>query len=153
MAGWNSDIFLNDRDHAHATHYRWVKRCLSPQYRLLAELCGRVNDRRDEILKERGQESVASGGPEWHAATRAAEAELGEVPDQMFPVLNPKWRDYSPTQCGGCSYYVSLEGALGFDWGACTNPESPHDGTLMFEHDGCAWFSMISSKAEEARQE
>lgn len=42
-----------------------------------------------------------------------------------------------PDQCGGCQFYVCLEGKLGSDWGACTNPASPHDGKLMFEHDGC----------------
>lgn len=47
-----------------------------------------------------------------------------------------------PDQCGACRFYVPLRGRLGFDWGACTSPESPHGGTLMFEHDGCDQFAV-----------
>lgn len=43
-------------------------------------------------------------------------------------------------QCGGCRHWVPLGGALGEDWGACSNPASPFDGRVMFEHDGCEWF-------------
>ncbi len=40
-------------------------------------------------------------------------------------------------QCGGCRYYVVLGGASMSDWGICSNANSPHDGTAMFEHGGC----------------
>jgi hypothetical protein len=52
--------------------------------------------------------------------------------------LTDRYRqEWIPDQCGGCIFFIELSGALGSDWGACTNPASPHDGTLMFEHDGC----------------
>lgn len=34
-------------------------------------------------------------------------------------------------------YYVPLSGALGEDYGACTNGDSKFDHHVMFEHDGC----------------
>jgi len=40
-------------------------------------------------------------------------------------------------QCGGCSFWVPLSGAFGGDYGGCSNPVSPFDGTVRFEHDGC----------------
>jgi hypothetical protein len=44
-------------------------------------------------------------------------------------------------QCGGCTYYVPLEGALGADWGGCTNPRSPFDRRCVFEHWTCTEFT------------
>lgn len=44
-------------------------------------------------------------------------------------------------QCGGCVYYINLVTPLGSDWGACTNIQSAHDGTVMFEHDWCPSFA------------
>ena len=43
-------------------------------------------------------------------------------------------------QCGGCALYVPLIGALGSDWGVCTNADSPFDRRAMFEHDSCDHF-------------
>ncbi|MGC4013422.1 MAG: DUF3027 domain-containing protein [Luteolibacter sp.] len=40
-------------------------------------------------------------------------------------------------QCHTCAYYVPLTGAFACDWGACTNRNSPEDGRVKFEHDGC----------------
>ena len=40
-------------------------------------------------------------------------------------------------QCGGCAFYLTLDGDLGMDWGACACPKSPHDGTTVFEHFTC----------------
>ena len=45
--------------------------------------------------------------------------------------------DWCHTQCGGCRFYVKLTGSFKSDWGACTNPLSPRDGLVTFEHDGC----------------
>ena len=44
-------------------------------------------------------------------------------------------------QCGRCQYYFPIQGALQEDWGACTNPDSPFDGRVMSEHDGCEAYS------------
>jgi hypothetical protein len=44
-------------------------------------------------------------------------------------------------QCFKCCYFIQLAGDLGYNWGACTNANSPLDGKLMFEHDGCDAFS------------
>ena len=43
-------------------------------------------------------------------------------------------------QCLVCRHFVPLDGPLGEDWGACTNPASIFDRTVMFEHDGCHQF-------------
>jgi hypothetical protein len=43
-------------------------------------------------------------------------------------------------QCGGCQYYIPLEGDLGMDWGACSNRRSEYDGRVVFEHWTCRDF-------------
>jgi hypothetical protein len=54
---------------------------------------------------------------------------------------HPGYRDdWYAEQCGGCKHYYPLTGPLGSDWGACTNPNSPLDGQLRFEHHGCDHF-------------
>jgi DUF3027 family protein len=47
-------------------------------------------------------------------------------------------------QCGGCRFWLALMGVLGDDYGACSNPDSPFDGTVRFEHDGCEAFTPVS---------
>jgi hypothetical protein len=47
--------------------------------------------------------------------------------------------DYT-LQCGGCRYYIRLDGAHGADWGACSCPSSEYDRTVVFEHWTCAHF-------------
>lgn len=37
-------------------------------------------------------------------------------------------------QCDICRFYLRLKY---LDWGVCSNPASPFDGRLIFEHDGC----------------
>lgn len=46
-------------------------------------------------------------------------------------------------QCFMCQYYIKLSGRMGKDWGACSNPDSPMDSRLMFEHDGCDFFAAV----------
>ncbi|GHJ47114.1 hypothetical protein Cs7R123_44560 [Catellatospora sp. TT07R-123] len=48
-----------------------------------------------------------------------------------------EWYD---EQCGGCRFWFPLAGEMGSDYGACANGDSPFDGRVMFEHDGCAAF-------------
>lgn len=43
-------------------------------------------------------------------------------------------------QCGACRHWLPLAGALGEDYGGCTNAQSPFDKHVMFEHDGCEAF-------------
>lgn len=43
-------------------------------------------------------------------------------------------------QCGGCQFYLTLEGPLGADWGVCTNQQSEYDGRAVFEHWTCSQF-------------
>lgn len=43
-------------------------------------------------------------------------------------------------QCGACRFFIPLTGILGADYGGCSNPASPFDKSLMFEHDGCEHF-------------
>ncbi|MEU5120336.1 DUF3027 domain-containing protein [Streptomyces asoensis] len=45
-------------------------------------------------------------------------------------------------QCGGCRFWVALNGELGQDWGVCTGPGSTFDGRVRFEHDGCDAFAL-----------
>jgi len=44
-------------------------------------------------------------------------------------------------QCGACRFFVRLTGEFRKDWGVCSNPESPMDGKVCSEHDGCQVFS------------
>ena len=53
----------------------------------------------------------------------------------------PDYQDvWQAQQCGACTFWVPLAGSWGLDWGACSNPRSPLDGRVQFEHDGCAEF-------------
>lgn len=48
-------------------------------------------------------------------------------------------KSYPDCSCG-CKHYLVLEGELGYDWGVCTNKNSPRAGLLTFEHQaglGC----------------
>jgi hypothetical protein len=54
------------------------------------------------------------------------------------PGYREEWRSQ---QCGACEFWIPFAGELGLDYGACTNPASPHEGTIMYEHDGCDSFS------------
>ncbi|GII56318.1 hypothetical protein Pth03_47070 [Planotetraspora thailandica] len=45
-------------------------------------------------------------------------------------------------QCGGCRFWIALEGEMGLDYGACTNARSAFDGRVRFEHDGCDTFTV-----------
>lgn len=45
--------------------------------------------------------------------------------------------EFYANQCGGCSFYMPIEGASASDWGACGNPASDRIGTVVFEHHGC----------------
>jgi hypothetical protein len=42
-------------------------------------------------------------------------------------------KDY-PDCSRGCKHFVKLEGDLGYDWGVCSNPNSPRAGMLTWEH-------------------
>jgi len=50
--------------------------------------------------------------------------------------LDEWWRQ----QCLMCRFYIRLSGALAEDYGVCSNPLSPFDGIVRFEHDGCEYF-------------
>ncbi|MEV7565508.1 DUF3027 domain-containing protein [Streptomyces tanashiensis] len=55
----------------------------------------------------------------------------------------PDYRDeWFDEQCGGCRFWIPLSGDLGLDWGACAHADSPFDGRVRFEHDGCGQFSV-----------
>jgi len=58
--------------------------------------------------------------------------------DTADPTYPETWYD---EQCGGCRFWIPLDGELGHDYGACTNPASTFDGRVRFEHDGCAAFA------------
>lgn len=49
-------------------------------------------------------------------------------------------------QCFTCQYYVKLTGVVGMDWGVCSNPLSPLDGRVTYEHDGCNFFSFAEDE-------
>jgi Protein of unknown function (DUF3027) len=53
---------------------------------------------------------------------------------QESPDYKDEWRTQ---QCFSCRFFVPLMGSMKEDYGACTNPTSPFDGRVMFEHDGC----------------
>lgn len=55
--------------------------------------------------------------------------------DMTSPLYEDDWYQ---SQCGGYAYYIRLEGSFHMDWGVCSNPDSPLDRSVRFEHDGCA---------------
>ena len=64
---------------------------------------------------------------------------------QLRSVDDPAYREeWYAAQCGGCYFWIALSGILGSDYGACTNPASPRDGMVQFEHDGCDAFTAVS---------
>jgi hypothetical protein len=54
--------------------------------------------------------------------------------------IRPRPDDWVWHQCGVCRYYVALASRLGEDYGACCHADSPMDGRVVFEHDGCDVF-------------
>jgi hypothetical protein len=63
---------------------------------------------------------------------------------QHRPMDGPDYRDaWYAQQCGGCRFWLPLTGVLGDDYGACSNPASPRDGLVQFEHDGCDAFTPV----------
>lgn len=53
-----------------------------------------------------------------------------------------RWKDGDdyPDCSGGCRWFATLEGDLGYDWGVCTKVGAPRQGLLTFEHQtgrGC----------------
>lgn len=63
---------------------------------------------------------------------------------------SPDYKDeWYFAQCFACQYYIQLQGILATDWGVCSHSESPFDGKLMFEHDGCEQFSPVDEEDEE----
>ena len=54
--------------------------------------------------------------------------------------------EHQDEQCGLCRFYVPLSGRFAEDWGACTNPASPCDKGVLFEHDGCEAFAWRSKE-------
>ncbi|MFH8477214.1 DUF3027 domain-containing protein [Streptomyces sp. NPDC018000] len=71
-----------------------------------------------------------------------------EVHERWLRLLNrstgePGYRDeWFDEQCGGCRFWIALRGELGLDWGVCTRADSPFDGRVRFEHDGCELFAV-----------
>ncbi|MEV6283673.1 DUF3027 domain-containing protein [Kribbella sp. NPDC051770] len=58
-----------------------------------------------------------------------------------FPGDSGYLDSWTEQQCGACRFWFPLAGNLGNDYGACANATSPHDRTVMFEHDGCDAFT------------
>lgn len=77
------------------------------------------------------QEEMALIHRRWLAKMEEVEGRYGPPKHQL-------------AQCGGCSYYIPLEGSIGMDWGTCSNPNSNFDARAVFEHHGCEHHSHIS---------
>lgn len=65
-------------------------------------------------------------------------------PNEEFQKIHGRWikrmgsmKQPVDCQCGGCCYYIPLEGSIGQDWGVCSNPKSSWDGIVVFEHSTC----------------
>jgi hypothetical protein len=55
-------------------------------------------------------------------------------------------KDY-PDCSSGCKHYITLEHDYGYDWGVCSNPDSPRAGLLTWEHQaGVDCFEYESEK-------
>ena len=60
-------------------------------------------------------------------------------------MADTEYRDeWYAEQCGGCAYLDSADRRAREDYGACTNPSSPCDGVVQFEHDGCEAFVPVA---------
>ncbi|MFY1655979.1 DUF3027 domain-containing protein [Micromonospora sp. WMMD1274] len=57
------------------------------------------------------------------------------------PSTRPTQRPWYDEQCGGCRLWIPVDGELGHDYSACTNPASNFDGRVRFEHDGFTAFA------------
>jgi hypothetical protein len=57
-------------------------------------------------------------------------------------------RDYGPDCSCGCRWFVPLERGLRYDWGVCSNSQSPSCGLLTFEHQGCFAFEAADESDE-----
>lgn len=44
-------------------------------------------------------------------------------------------------QCLHCAHYIPLDGRMGMDWGACSNPDSEYDREVVFEHWTCSAYT------------
>ena len=64
------------------------------------------------------------------AQIKAAERRWVDRSFKTRPVDDEDW----VYQCGGCTFFA----ALGADYGICWNEASPLDGSIAFEHGGCA---------------
>ena len=84
--------------------------------------------------KREGSDLVRLGPPRdhWHL-----HAVCIRLPTDFEPYGN-RIRTGPDCSCG-CKWYLKLE-AQPYDWGACSNPQSPRCGLLTFEHQGCAFF-------------
>lgn len=69
------------------------------------------------------------------AAVHARWVSVGRNRDTADPDYRNEWYF---EQCGGCWHWLALGGSLGADWGVCANEDTPFDGRVRFEHDGCS---------------
>jgi hypothetical protein len=63
--------------------------------------------------------------------------------ESFFSVTHDRWTAGSAEpeiQCGGCAFFILLDGAFIRDWGVCANSASSQDGIATFEHAGCDQF-------------
>lgn len=82
-------------------------------------------------------------------ATHDRWAAKGNSSSELKPGT-PEYKLYEEgKQCGGCAFYLSLDGDLGMDWGACANAKSPHDGRTVFEHFTCVAYQFREGPEDE----
>lgn len=77
------------------------------------------------------QAPVTRGG--WYEGRALTPAERKAAEDRWVG-RSYRFRAHESLQCGGCAYFA----ATGADFGICANPASPLDGSITFEHGGCA---------------
>lgn len=130
MSGWTEPVLRESELYAGRVHERWREDYETPRYQQIVDHHQEIW-RRVDVLMQRGFDVDA-------ARTLATYQVTGE------------WSlDWIEEQCGGCEFYVPLAGPLGSDWGVCTNPQSPHDRRVLFEHEGCPHHSIL--QAEQAQ--
>jgi hypothetical protein len=56
--------------------------------------------------------------------------------------------DWGPDCSCGCKHFLALAGTLGYNWGVCSNLQSPRAGLLTFEHMGCRFFEEAEETVE-----
>jgi hypothetical protein len=85
------------------------------------------------------RQKLPEGVPQDANTRESWPATFGDKDADGRAMHKPHGGDYT-FQCGGCRFYICIEGPLGADWGVCGNARSEYDRQAVFEHWTCKEF-------------